>query len=51
MLVSGHSALASLDVPKDLLMYSEEEFEERAQLSTSLCNKVKHQGIKLYARA
>lgn len=51
MLVEGHKALVCLELPKDLLVYSRDEFEKKSESATTLCHKVKSKGIKIYARA
>ncbi len=48
--VAGHHALWGLEVPKDLLVYTEKEFEKEAQDVTTLCHKVTKDGIKVYAK-
>lgn len=51
MLAEGHLALACLDLPKDILLYTKEEFEARSQMEKTLCYKIKHKGIEIYARS
>lgn len=50
-LVDGHKALMDLDLFKDLVVYSQEEFVDCSQDQTSLCNKVVKQGKQIYAKA
>ena len=51
LMVSGHKALARLGLAKDILLFSKEEFNEQATHVSTLCHKVKHEGIKLFERA
>ena len=51
MLVEGHLALARLDVAKDLLLYSKEQFDALSKDKLTLCYKIKHKGVKIYAKA
>ncbi|NLI30908.1 MAG: nucleotidyltransferase domain-containing protein [Nitrospiraceae bacterium] len=47
----GIKALSGLGIAKDILVYTSEEFEELAGHVSTLCYKVKHEGIKLYEAA
>lgn len=47
----GSEALWDLKVPKDLLIYTQDEFKQRANDVTTLCYKIKKEGKVLYARA
>jgi predicted nucleotidyltransferase len=47
----GAEALWGLKIPKDLLVYTRDEFALRAGDSTTLCHKVKTEGKVLFARA
>ncbi len=51
MLVDGHMALSRLNIAKDLLLYSKEEFEEFSSDKLNFCYKIKQKGIKIYAKA
>ena len=51
MLVKGHSVLIGMDVAKDLLLYTREEFDERAEDKMTLCYQVKREGRRIYAKA
>lgn len=51
LIVSGHRVLARLGLAKDILFFSREEFEEQVSHVSTLCYKVKHEGIKIFARA
>lgn len=48
--VAGHHALWGLEIPKDLLVFTQNEFENEAQDVTTLCHKVIKDGIKVYAK-
>lgn len=50
-LVNGHKALMDLDLSKDILVFTKEEFEQRAQDKTTLCFVIKRKGKQLYPRA
>jgi uncharacterized protein len=47
----GSEALWDIKVPKDLLVYTQDEFVQRANDATTLCYKIKKEGKVLYARA
>ncbi|HSW62246.1 MAG TPA: nucleotidyltransferase domain-containing protein [Dissulfurispiraceae bacterium] len=47
----GIKALSGLGISKDILVYTSEEFEELAGHVSSLCYKIKHEGVKLYEAA
>jgi predicted nucleotidyltransferase len=51
MLVDGHRALGDLDLSKDLLLYSKDEFEELSEDEMALCYRVKREGLQIYAKA
>lgn len=51
MLVKGHKALIGLKIPKDIFLYTKEEFEEYSEDITRLTHKIKHEGKKIYAKA
>ena len=48
LLVSGHRALVGLRFPKDIVIYSKDEFEGFSEDRTKFCYKVKHHGKKIY---
>ncbi|KKQ33625.1 MAG: Nucleotidyltransferase domain protein [candidate division TM6 bacterium GW2011_GWF2_37_49] len=48
---AGSEALWHLKVPKDLLIYTKDEFAQRVGDVTTLCHKIKKEGRVLYARA
>lgn len=47
----GRKALIDLDIPKDIMVYTKEEFEKLAEEKSSLCYKIKSEGVKLYEAA
>lgn len=47
----GHHALWGLDISKDLLVYTIDEFNERTSNETSFLSKIKNEGKVLYARS
>jgi len=51
MKVAGHRALRNVDVSKDILVYTREEFEARAHDITTLGYKIKQEGKLIYAKA
>jgi len=50
-MADGHKALMDLRLSKDILLFTQEEFDERAANVTTLCYKIKHKGKQIYARA
>ncbi len=48
--VAGHHALWGLCISKDLLVYTQKEFDKEAKDVTTLCHKVTKDGIKVYAK-
>ena len=49
--VAGHKVLADLDISKDIIVYTQEEFEELSHKKSTLAFKIKKEGNKIYARA
>ena len=49
--IIGRRALWELGIPKDLMVYTQQEFNERAVDPTSLIFKIKNQGKVIYARS
>jgi uncharacterized protein len=49
--IAGHHALWGLGIPKDLIVYTQKEFEQEAKNKTTLCHKIDKAGIKLYAKS
>lgn len=49
--IKGSRSLRGLNIAKDILVYTREEFNELSSDVSSLCYKVKNEGIKLYEAA
>lgn len=49
--IPGRRALWDLNIAKDLMVYTQDEFDARITDSTSLVYKVKNKGKVLYARS
>lgn len=49
--IPGYDALFGLGVPKDLIIYTKEEFDQRSKDITTLCYKIEKDGKVIYARA
>lgn len=47
----GYEVLFDFDVPKDIVVFPKQEFEQRSKEISSLFYTIKQRGIKLYARA
>lgn len=47
-LFKGIDALTGLGIAKDILVYTRAEFEELASDVSTLCYKIKREGVKLY---
>lgn len=50
-LVDGYRVLADLRISKDILLFTKQEFDLKADNSTTLIHKIKKQGKQIYARA
>ena len=51
MLVDGHRVLSDVRIPKDILVYTKQEFDQCASDVTKLSYKIVKEGKKIYARA
>ncbi len=51
MLIAGHRELFDLEFSKDLIILTKQEFETYSQDVTRLSFKIRHRGIKIYAKA
>ncbi len=51
MLVDGHRALMNLDIGKDILIFTKDEFDQYSQDVTKFCYKIKNKGLLIYAKA
>ena len=47
----GQRALFGLGISKDMIVYTNEEFEKNSRDVTTLCYKIKRDGKLIYARA
>lgn len=50
-LVAGHKALMYMDISKDILVLTQEEFEKYSSDHRMLYYKIKNEGTKIYARS
>lgn len=50
-ILKGIDALTGLRIAKDILVYTKDEFEELASDVSTLCYKIKQEGVKLYEAA
>ena len=46
--LKGIAALTGLRISKDILVYTRDEFEELANDVSTLCYKIKQEGVKIY---
>ncbi|GBE40151.1 nucleotidyltransferase domain protein [bacterium BMS3Bbin09] len=49
--VAGYKSLRGLKVAKDIIVYTSDEFDDIAGDVSSLCFKIKNEGVKLYEAA
>lgn len=49
--IKGIEALTGFKIAKDIIVYTREEFEELAGNVSTLCYKIKREGVKLYEAA
>ncbi len=49
--IAGYRALREVDIPNDIIVYTQEEFERLSQNITTLCHKIATEGEQVYARA
>jgi predicted nucleotidyltransferase len=49
--IAGHKALRNLDISKDIIIYTQDEFNRKSNDITTLSYKIKQEGKVLYARA
>ena len=50
LMTAGHKALIGIKVAKNILVYTQEEFEEYSQDQSTLSYMIKHYGKRIYAR-
>jgi predicted nucleotidyltransferase len=46
--IKGYQALKGLKIAKDIIVYTEDEFEERAEKPGTLCHRIVQEGQLLY---
>lgn len=51
MMAEGHKALIGIKIPKNILVYTKEEFEDYSQDMSTLSYSIKHNGKRIYAKA
>lgn len=51
MMADGHRALRGLDIAKDILLYSKDDFDRFAADKISFCSKIARDGKMIYAKA
>jgi predicted nucleotidyltransferase len=49
--LKGHKVLRGLMISRDIIVYTQEEFQQRLAIPTSLATKVKNDGKVLYAKS
>jgi hypothetical protein len=49
MMAEGHKALIGIKVPKNILVYTKEEFEDYLNDASTLSYAIKHYGKRIYA--
>lgn len=47
----GHKALFDVDIPKDIIVLSKSDFDDRSKQNVSIFHKIKEAGVRIYARA
>jgi|SRR5579859_4452364 len=50
-MAEGHKALVGMHIPKDILVLTKKEFDEKSALITNLFYEIRRKGKKIYARA
>ena len=48
--VKGHHVLFGLEISKDIIVYTRDEFEKSSNDITTLCYKIKNEGEKVYSQ-
>lgn len=51
LMTKGHKALVGVDIAKNILVYTKEEFAEYAQDASTLSYLIKRDGSRIYAKA
>ena len=47
----GHEVLYDIDIPKDIIVLSKSDFDDRSKQNVSIFHKIKEDGVRIYARA
>ena len=50
MMAEGHKALIGIKIPKNILVYTKEEFEDYSNDLSTLSYSIKHYGKRIYAK-
>lgn len=50
-MAEGHKSLIGMNISKDILLYTKEQFEKSIADNLSLCHKIFKNGEKIYAKA
>lgn len=51
LMTEGHKALIGVKIPKNILVYTKEEFEDYSQDTSTLSYLIKRYGKRIYAKA
>ena len=51
LMAEGHKALIGIKIPKNILVYTTQEFEDYSSDQSTLSYSIKHYGKRIYARA
>jgi hypothetical protein len=51
LMAEGHKALIGIKIPKNILVYTKEEFEDYSQDKSTLSYSIKRYGKRIYAKA
>lgn len=51
MMAEGHKALIGIKIPKNILVYTEQEFQDYANDPSTLSYSIKQYGKRIYAKA
>ena len=51
MMAEGHKALIGIKVPKNILVYTKQEFEDYSSDASTLSYSIKHYGKRIYAKS
>lgn len=51
LMAEGHKALIGIKIPKNILVYTKEEFEDYSKDTSTLSYQIKQHGKRIYAKA